>query len=144
MSKQLLPLLAGAALLALAGTANAGGKPLTDQQMDKVTAGAAQYKMQPSHQFEFSKQIDSQSNNQVQFQAQSDVQDTLKKYADINVKSHVTGNSAALGFDNEATGKNSNVQGTFSQLAVAGQGSSQTGLFIAAANGGGGRPVMVK
>jgi|SRR5215472_3933025 len=140
MPKQLLPLLAGAALLALAGTANAGGKPLTDQQMDKVTAGA----MQPSHQFDFSKQIDSQSNNQVQFQAQSDVQDFLKKYADINVKSHVTGNSAALGFDNEATGKNSNVQGTFSQLAVAGQGSSQTGLFIAAANGGGGRPVMVK
>jgi hypothetical protein len=131
MSKHLLSLLAGASLMALAGAANAGGVALTDKQMDRVTAGAAG----PSQSFEFEKQIDSQSNNQVNFQAKSQVFDVFKKFADINVKSHVTGNSASLGFDNEAVGPNSNVQGTFSQISVAGQGSSQTGLFVSAANG---------
>jgi hypothetical protein len=38
MKINLTPLLAGAALLALAGAANAG-QPLTDAQMDHVTAG---------------------------------------------------------------------------------------------------------
>jgi hypothetical protein len=132
MSKPLLSLLAGTALLALAGTANAGGVALTDKQMDHVTAGGI-----APQSFEFEKQIDSQSNNQVNFAAQSDVKDIFQKYADIKVKSHVTGNSASLGFDNEAVGRNSNVQGTFSQISVAGQGSSQTGLFVSAANGAG-------
>jgi hypothetical protein len=39
-----------------------------------------------------------------------------------------------LAFDNQALGKNTSVQGSFSQAAVAGQGSSVTGLFVSAAN----------
>ena len=63
------------------------------------------------------------------------ITDDFTKKATIDVKSHVTGNSASLGFDNEAIGKNSNVQGSFSQETIAGQGSSQAGLFVSAANG---------
>jgi len=40
MNKKFCGLLAGASLLALAGVANAA-QPLTDNQMDRVTAGAA-------------------------------------------------------------------------------------------------------
>jgi hypothetical protein len=131
MSKT-LPLVAGLSILALAGAANAGGIPLTANQMDKVTAGAAH-----NSNFEFSKDIDSSSSNNVAFTGQSKVLDVFLKKAQIDVDSHVKGNSASLGFDNEAIGKNSNVQGTFSQISVAGQGSSQSGLFVSAANGSG-------
>ena len=41
---------------------------------------------------------------------------------------------ASLAFDNQALGKNTSVQGSFSQAAVAGQGSSVNGLFVSAAN----------
>jgi hypothetical protein len=127
MSKHRLSLFVGASLLALAGTASAGGISLTDKQMSVVTAGAAN--------FDFSKQLNSKSNNTVNFDALSNIKDTFSKKANIDIKSHVIGNSASLAFDNEAIGKNSNTQGSFSQETVAGQGSSQSGLFVSAANG---------
>ena len=127
MSAKFLGVVTGAALLASIGAANAGQRlTLTDAQMDAVTAGA--------NDLNFSKDITSTVSNNVNFNANSQVLDLFQKLALINVQSHVTGNSASLGFDNEAVGKNSNVQGTFSQIATAGQGSSQTGLFVAAAN----------
>ncbi len=128
MSK-MLSLIAGVSVLALAGTANAGGPlRLTNTQMDVVTAGG-------SSSFDFSKDLSSTSSNNVNFTGKSNITDTFTKKANINVKSHVIGNSASLAFDNEAIGKNSNVQGSFSQETVAGQGSSQSGLFVSAANG---------
>ncbi len=128
MSK-MLSLIAGVSVLALAGTANAGGPlRLTNIQMDVVTAGG-------SSSFDFSKDLSSTSSNNVNFTGKSNITDTFIKKANINVKSHVIGNSASLAFDNEAIGKNSNVQGSFSQETVAGQGSSQSGLFVSAANG---------
>jgi hypothetical protein len=136
MSK-MLSLIAGISVLALAGTASAGGPiSLTNAQMNVVTAGGKS--------LEFEKQIDSQSNNQVDFQANRDIQDSYKKYATIKVNSHVKGNSATLDFDNEAVGRNSNVQGTLSQITIAGQGSSQTGSFVSAANGRVSTPSVVK
>jgi len=125
----MLSLIAGVSVLALAGTANAGGPlRLTNIQMDVVTAGG-------SSSFDFSKDLSSTSSNNVNFTGKSNITDTFTKKANINVKSHVIGNSASLAFDNEAIGKNSNVQGSFSQETVAGQGSSQSGLFVSAANG---------
>jgi len=125
----MLSLIAGVSVLALAGTANAGGPlRLTNTQMDVVTAGG-------SSSFDFSKDLSSTSSNNVNFTGKSNITDTFTKKANINVKSHVIGNSASLAFDNEAIGKNSNVQGSFSQETVAGQGSSQSGLFVSAANG---------
>jgi hypothetical protein len=130
MSK-VLSLIAGVSALALAGTANAGGPvSLTNAQMDVVTAGGSS-----SGSFNFTKNLNSTSNNNVNFTGNSNITDNFTKTANINVKSYVIGNSASLGFDNEAVGKNSNVQGTFSQETVAGQGSSQSGLFVSAANG---------
>ena len=118
-----LSLIAGISVLALSGTANAGGPvKLTDAQMDIVTAGT-------------SSSNSSTSSNNVNFAGNSNITDTFTKKANIDVKSHVIGNSASLAFDNEAIGKNSNVQGSFSQATVAGQGSSQSGLFASAANG---------
>ncbi len=55
MSKHRLFLFVGASLLALAGTASAGGISLTDKQMSVVTAGA--------RNFDFSKQLNSKSDN---------------------------------------------------------------------------------
>jgi hypothetical protein len=128
MSK-LLTLMAGISVLALAQAASAGGPvKLSKTQMDVVTAGGAQ-------NFDFNKNLQSTSSNTVNYTGKSNITDYFKKYADISVKSHVIGNSASLGFDNEAVGKNSNVQGSFSQETVAGQGSSQSGLFVSAANG---------
>jgi len=127
MSKHRLFLIVGASLLALAGTASAGGISLTDKQMSVVTAGASN--------FDFSKRLNSTTNNTVNFDGRTNITDSFSKRANIDVKSHVTGNSASLGFDNEAIGKNSNVQGSFSQETIAGQGSSQSGLFVSAANG---------
>ena len=82
-----------------------------------------------------SKRLNSTTNNTVNFDGRTNITDSFSKRANIDVKSHVTGNSASLGFDNEAIGKNSNVQGSFSQETIAGQGSSQSGLFVSAANG---------
>jgi hypothetical protein len=130
MSKT-LSLIAGISVLALAGTAFAGGPvSLTNTQMDAVTAGAS-----PSKSFDFSKNLKSASYNDVNFSGNSKIYDDFTKKAKIDVRSHVKGNSASLLFDNEAVGKNSNVQGAFSQETIAGQGSSQTGLFVSAANG---------
>jgi hypothetical protein len=127
MSAKFLGVVTGAALLASIGAANAGQRlTLTDAQMDAVTAG--------TNDLSFSKSISSNSRNNVAFTGTSQVLDLFQKEAFIDVFSHVKGNSASLGFDNEAVGKNSNVQGTFSQIAIAGQGSSQSGLFVAAAN----------
>jgi hypothetical protein len=118
-----LPVLASASLLAMVGAAQAQPKSLTDGQLDRVTAGSA------------GPVFASTSINNVKFQALSQVEDLLLKEAQIKVNSQVRGNSASLGFDNQAIGKNSAVQGTFSQETVAGVGSSQSGLFISAANG---------
>lgn len=127
MSAKFLGVVTGAALLASIGAANAGQRlTLTDAQMDAVTAGA--------NDLNFSKDITSTVSNNVNFNANSQVLDLFQKLALINVQSHVTGNSASLGFDNEAVGKNSNVQGTFSQTAIANQGSAQGGTFVAVAN----------
>ena len=120
---RLLPVLAGASLLAMVGAAQAQPKSLTDGQLDRVTAGGV------------GPVFASTSINNDNFQAQSQVQDQLLKQALIQVDSQVRGNSGSLGFDNQAIGKNSAVQGTFSQETVAGVGSSQSGLFISAANG---------
>jgi spore coat protein U-like protein len=126
MSK-MLALVTGISMLALAGTASAGGPvSLTNSQMDVVTAGGS---------FDFTKNLQSTSTNNVNFTGNSNITDTFNKTANIKVNSYVKGNSASLGFDNEAVGKNSNVQGSFSQETVAGQGSSQSGLFVSAANG---------
>ena len=121
MSK-MLSLIAGISVLALAGMANAGGPvTLTNAQMDVVTAGG-------------SSSFSSTSSNNVSFTGNSNIADTLTKKANIAVKSYVIGNSASLAFDNEAVGKNSNVQTSISQEVVAGQGSSQSGLFFSAAS----------
>jgi len=126
---KMLSLIAGISVLALAGTASAGGPvPLMNSQMDVVTAGGA-------NSFDFTKNLSSTSSNNVNFTGKSNINDTFTKKANIDVKSHVIGNSSSLAFDNEAIGKNSNVQGSFSQQTVAGQGSSQSGLFVSAANG---------
>lgn len=131
MSKT-LSLIAGISVLALAGAASAGGPvSLTNAQMDNVTAGS----FSSPKSFDFTKNLNSTSSNNVDFSADRNISDYYKKYANINVKSYVKGNSATMDFDNEAVGKNSNVQGTLSQLTVAGQGSSQTGSFVSAANG---------
>jgi hypothetical protein len=130
MSK-MLSLLAGISALVLANAATAGGPvSLTNAQMDVVTAGASS-----SKSFDFSKSLKSTSSNNVNFTGNSKIYDDFTKKADIRVRSHVIGNSASLLFDNQAVGKNTNVQGAFSQETVAGQGSSQTGLFVSAANG---------
>jgi hypothetical protein len=129
---KVLSVVVGVSMLALAAAANAGGPiTLTDRQMDATTAGNA-------GTFDFSKNLSSVSNNTVTFSGRSDIYDSFQKRAWIDVRSHVIGNSASLAFDNEAIGKNSNVQGSFSQQTVAGQGSSQSGLFVSAANGYGG------
>jgi hypothetical protein len=128
MSK-MLALVTGISMLALAGTASAGGPvSLTNSQMDVVTAGGSQG-------FDFTKNLQSTSTNNVNFTGKSNITDTFNKTANIKVNSYVKGNSASLGFDNEAVGRNSNVQGSFSQETIAGQGSSQSGLFVSAANG---------
>jgi hypothetical protein len=126
MSK-MLALVTGISMLALAGAASAGGPvSLTNSQMDVVTAGGS---------FDFTKNLKSTSSNNVNFTGNSNIKDTFNKTANIKVKSYVIGNSASLGYDNQAIGRNSNVQGTFSQETIAGQGSSQSGLFVSAANG---------
>ena len=127
MSAKFVGLMTGAILLAAVGVANAKGPLMTDTQLDAVTAGTGS-------SLDFSKDISSTSNNTVNFTANNNIRDTLVKQALILVVSQVHGNSASLGFDNEAVGFNSNVQGTLSQIAIAGQASSQTGLFVAAAN----------
>jgi hypothetical protein len=128
MSK-VLSLIAGISVLALAGTASAGGPvSLTNSQMGVVTAGATQ-------SLDFTKHINSMSDNNVKFKGYSDISHEYNKEAYIDVYSRVKGNSATLDFDNEAVGKNSNVQGTLSQISIAGQGSSQAGSFVSAANG---------
>jgi hypothetical protein len=127
MRFKFLGVMTGAVLLVAAGAANAKGPLMTDAQLDSVTAGTGS-------NLDFSKYLNSTSNNNVNFTADSHINDTFYKAALIQVYSQVYGNSASLGFDNEAAGHNSNVQGTFSQIAIAGQGSSQSGLFVAAAN----------
>ena len=130
MSGKLLGLVAAAALLVSAAAANAKDPiKLTNGQLDRVTAGGAT----PS--LDFSKQINSTSNNNVNFNGYSDIQHNYMKQANIDVYSKVKGNSSTFDFDNEAIGKNTNVQGTLSQISIAGQGSSQTGSFVSAANG---------
>src|SRR5262245_45092583 len=59
MSIRLLSLFAGASLLALTGTASAGGISLTDKQMGAVSAGAGE--------FNFQKNLASHTTNDVNF-----------------------------------------------------------------------------
>jgi hypothetical protein len=114
MSK-MLSLIVGTSALALAGIANAGGPvTLTNTQMDGVTAGGSVAS------------VGSTTSYNQTFSATSSI-------GGVFAKSYVRGNSAGFGFDNEGIGQNSVVQGTFSQTTVAGQGSSQSGLFISAA-----------
>jgi len=130
MSKT-LSLIAGISVLALAGAASAAGPvSLTNAQLDVVTAGSAS-----SKPFDFTKNLTSTTTNNVNFSGKSNITDNFTKKANIDVKSHVTGNSAQLLFDNEASGKNTSVQGEFSQGTISGQGSYQSGLFVSAANG---------
>jgi hypothetical protein len=130
MSKT-LSLIAGISVLALAGAASAAGPvSLTNAQMDTVTAGSVS-----SKPFDFTKNLTSTTSNNVNFSGKSNITDNFTKKANIDVRSHVVGNSASLMFDNEATGKNTNVQGMFSQDTISGQASSQSGLFVSAANG---------
>src|SRR5215468_2557415 len=119
MSK-MLSLIAGISVLALAGAASAAGPvSLTNAQLDVVTAGSSS-----SKPVDFTKTLSSTTNNNVNFNSNSKITDNFTKKANIDVKSHVTGNSASLLFDNEALGKNSSVQGAFSQETISGQGSS--------------------
>jgi hypothetical protein len=82
----------------------------------------------------FKKNLESNVKTNVSFKSTSEVKDIFVKQAYIDVYSDVYGNSSSLSFDNEAQGYNSNTQGTFSQLTVAGQGSAQSGTFVSAAN----------
>src|SRR5262249_36739681 len=88
-----------------------------------------------SKPFDYSRNLKSTSYHEANFSGNSKMYDDLTKKADIDVRSQVKGNSAFLLFDNEAVGKNSHVQGAFSQETVAGHGSPQSGLFVSAANG---------
>lgn len=111
MSK-MLSLIVGTSALALAGIANAGGPvTLTNTQMDGVTAGGSVAS------------VGSTTSYNTTFSGTSSI-------GGVFSKAYVVGNSAGFGFDNEGIGPNSAVQGTFSQTTVAGQGSSQSGLFI--------------
>lgn len=83
----------------------------------------------------FGKVLNSTSSNTANFNSASNINEVFTKNATINVATTVRGNSATLFFDNEAVGRNTNVQGAFSQLAVAGSLSSQAGNFVAAAVG---------
>lgn len=82
----------------------------------------------------FNKNLSSNVKTNNNFNSNTNIQDIFKKYADIKVESKVKGNSSSLAFANEAVGYNSNTQGAFSQLSIAGKGSSQEGLFVSAAN----------
>ena len=114
MSK-MLSLIVGSSALALAGIANAGGPvTLTNGQMDGVTAGGSVAS------------VGSMTSYNSTFAGTSSI-------GGVYGKAYVVGNSAGFGFDNEGIGQNSVVQGTFSQTTVAGQGSSQSGLFVSAA-----------
>lgn len=136
MSK-LLSLMVGVAVIAISGSANAGGPVvLADAQMDQITAGqtAADLLASNPNGVNFAKTITSTTVNNVTFLGQSNITETLQKTALILAASNVVGNSTALAFDNEAIGPNSHTQGDFSQVAIAGVGSSQSGNFVAAAN----------
>jgi hypothetical protein len=98
-----------------------GAAELTNQQMDEITAGGS-----------FTRDLTSTSSNT--FNSSGNSQITSSFQGGVGIYSHVKGNSASLAFDNQALGKNTSVQGSFSQVAVAGQGASQTGLFVSAAN----------
>jgi len=114
MSK-MLSLIVGTSALALAGIANAGGPvTLTNAQMDGVTAGGSVAS------------VGSTTSYNQTFSSTSSI-------GGVFAKSYVRGNSAGFAFDNEGIGNNSVVQGTLAQTTVAGQGSSQSGLFISAA-----------
>jgi len=82
----------------------------------------------------FTKDLSAYVNTYNNFNANSYVKDYFTKYADIKVDSKVKGNSSSLAFDNEAIGPNSNTQGTLNQQTIAGVGSSQNGVFVAASN----------
>jgi len=87
-----------------------------------------------SSHFGFNKDIYQNIYTNLTFNAKSNIKSKFKKKARIDVKSRVKGNSSTFAFDNEAVGPNSNTQGELNQLAVAYGGSSQNGLFVAAAN----------
>jgi hypothetical protein len=89
---------------------------LTNQQMDKITAGGS-----------LTRDLTSTSSNT--FNSSGNSQITSSFQGGIGIYSHVKGNSASLAFDNQAVGKNGSVQGSLSQVTAAGQGSAQTGLF---------------
>jgi hypothetical protein len=82
----------------------------------------------------FQKDLISYVNTYNNFYANSYVNDYFKKYADIYVDSKVKGNSSSFAVDNEAIGFNSNTQGTLNQQTIAGVGSSQNAVFVAASN----------
>ncbi|KAF3888904.1 MULTISPECIES: hypothetical protein [Nostocales] len=82
----------------------------------------------------FNKALVSNTTANSTFTNTSVVNDIFNKYANISIKSSVTGNSGSVAFDNEAVGNNTNTQAAISQLVVAGQVSSQSGLIVAAAN----------
>lgn len=99
-----------------------GAAELTNQQMDKITAGGG-----------FTKDLTSTSSNT--FNSSENLQITNSYQGGVGINSRVKGNSASLAFDNQAVGKNTSAQGIVSQGVVAGQGSAQTGQFASAAAG---------
>jgi hypothetical protein len=97
-----------------------GAAELTNQQMDKITAGGG-----------FTKDLTSTSSNT--FNSSENLQITNSYQGGVGINSRVKGNSASLAFDNQAVGKNASVQGSLSELTAAGRGSAQTGQFASAA-----------
>ena len=84
--------------------------------------------------FKFKKDLDTKIKSDIDFNFDSNIKADFNKKANIKVDSNVKGNSSTFAFENEAVGKDSNTQGELNQIAVAGKGSSQSGLFVAAAN----------
>ena len=101
----------------------------TVSQETEIVGGGSFY-----NDFKFKKDLNSKIKTDIKFDFDSDIKSDFNKKAKIDVESKVKGNSSTFAFDNEAVGKDSNTQGELNQLAVAGKGSSQNGLFVAAAN----------
>ena len=84
--------------------------------------------------FTYKKDVKVNENTNLDFTSDSKVTDIFKKVATYNIDSKVKGNSSSFVFNNEAQGKNTNTQGTFNQLTVAGEYSGQYGTFVSAAS----------
>lgn len=82
---------------------------------------------------DFSKNLNANISSRVNLAANFSVNSTFNKTTNINAYANVYGNTSTLTFENEAAGYDTNTQGNFAQLTIAGQGSSQAGYFSSAA-----------